>query len=491
LRIGGLASGIDTDSIISNMMKANRIPLTKIVQKKQYLDWQVNDFRTVNRQLNDFSNMTWDKLLNPMTTGFRQKTVEISSPEDVSIKSLSSSGEFSGTLQIHQLAKNATMQSGEITGAMGNPDIPLANLEGSTMTINAVNKDGDMDEKTITVTSTDTLKSVLDRINKETGVNAFFDSSTGKIALSAKNSGAAGFTVQGDLAKGLGLTTDETAVVAALGGQDASFTLNGLDMTRSSNTFEVNGFEFTLKVANKTDITFSSAAAVDDIFDTVKNFVDEYNKMIEELNKKIREPKYRSYHPLSAEEKADMKENEIKLWEEKAMSGTLRNDPTITNMLTQMRSALMGAVGPAGEEGRPTLSSIGITTSKDYLDHGKLKIDEAALKKAISEDPSKVEEMFTKSSKNQEEQGFAVRLRSIVDASRKTVTNKAGNIGDANDTFTLGRTLKDMDKQIERFEERMKIVENRLWKQFTAMEQAINRANAQSAQLMNALGGGM
>ena len=89
---------------------------------------------------------------------------------------------------------------------------------------------------------------------------------------------------------------------------------------------------------------FSSAPDTDKIFDSVVKFVDEYNKLIEDLNKQIREPKYRDFQPLSAEQKKDMKEKEIEQWEEKAKSGTLRNDSTISSMLTQMRTALMGSV---------------------------------------------------------------------------------------------------------------------------------------------------
>ena len=96
-----------------------------------------------------------------------------------------------------------------------------------------------------------------------------------------------------------------------------------------------------------TTVTFSSAPDTDKIFDSVTKFVDEYNKLIEDLNKQIREPKYRDFQPLSAEQKKDMKEDEIKQWEEKAKSGTLRNDSTISSMLTQMRTALMGTVGGA------------------------------------------------------------------------------------------------------------------------------------------------
>lgn len=99
--------------------------------------------------------------------------------------------------------------------------------------------------------------------------------------------------------------------------------------------------------------------------------------------------------------------------------------------------------------------------------------------------------MLGKSGENEEDRGLVGRLRTAIDDTRKVITARAGNAGAVNDTFTLGRTLKQMDSQIERFQTRMQQVEDRYWKQFTRMEMAIQRANAQSAQLMSAFGGMM
>ena len=46
MRISGLASGMDTESMIRDMMNAHRIPLDKITQKKQYVEWQLDDYRS-------------------------------------------------------------------------------------------------------------------------------------------------------------------------------------------------------------------------------------------------------------------------------------------------------------------------------------------------------------------------------------------------------------------------------------------------------------
>ncbi|MBO0588423.1 flagellar filament capping protein FliD [Sporosarcina sp. E16_8] len=501
MRISGLASGMDTEKMVTDLMNAHRIPLDKITQKKQYLEWQLDDYRTTNRQLFDFSKKTFDTMI--LSTSFSAKTVNISSPNDVAIRNMGSTSDFSGSIKVTRLAKNATMQSAPITNKNTIPpnsnkvsdeqfakstlaDLGITETE---ITINAIDKDGKMSSEAVKLIfdpKIDTLKTVLDKINKETGVTAFFDSSTGKIAMTAKNSGvdnsdtAGGKSIEimGKLAESLGIPKSSTD------GMNAEFTLNGLEnMERSSNTFQVNGFEFTLKQVTADGappVTFSSAPDTNKIFDSVTKFVDEYNKLIEDLNKQIREPKYRDFQPLSAEQKKDMKEDEIKQWEEKAKSGTLRNDSTISSMLTQMRTALMGTVGS------DTLKSLGISTSKDYTANGKLVIDEAVLKKAISDDPNKVHEMFSKDDANVDNQGFARRLRTIVDKTQTSIAQRAGKTGAVNDTFSLGRSLKEMNSQIERFEARLKTMESRYWKQFSAMETAINRANSQSASLMNA-----
>lgn len=485
MKISGLATGMDTESIIKDLMNANRIPLDKITQKKQYLQWQLDDYRATNRKLFDFSQKTFDTMI--LSTSFSQKTVSTSAPDDVSIKNMGSTSDFSGTIKITQLAGNATWQSnGEIKfGENQSEDSTLKALgiDGTSLTINTVDANGKMttDAKPLKFEETDTLKTVLDRINKETGANAFYDSHTGKIAMTAKNSGKGDIVVTGDLGANLGLNAGTETP-----GQNAKFIYNGLLTERSSNTFQINGMEVTLKAANDKDITFSSAPETEKIFDTVVKFVDEYNKLIEDLNKQVREPKYRDFHALSAEQKKEMTDKDIELWEEKAKSGTLKNDSDITSMLSKMRTALMGAVGKDG----PTLKDIGITTSKNYLDNGKLVINEAELKKAITEDPNKVHELFAKDGKTDaSENGFARRLRMIVDDSQKVIAKRAGKVGDVNDTFTLGRNMKDMDKQIDRFEERLKQVESRLWKQFNAMESAIQRLNSQSASIMSSFGG--
>lgn len=515
MRVSGLASGMDTEQIIKDMMTANRIPLDKITGKKQYLEWQLDDYRGVNRQLFDFSQNTFSNMI--LSKNFSAKNVSVSMPDAVAVKNLNSTSDFSGTIDIHQLAKNATMQGGHLEGDIKGTT-QLKDIPGYTgekiIKVRAIDQNGELGEiKELKFAETDTINSVIKKINDETGVNAFFDEFSGRIAMTAKNSGAIkgdetapGIVIQGKLGEVLKLDAsknDEMAQdadkVTSTLGQNAKFTFNGLQTERSSNTFQINGFEVNLKQvtspldkdggvieAERKTVSFNSSPDTDKIFDSIVKYVDDYNKLIEDLNKQIREPKYRDFQPLSAEQKKDMKEKEIELWEEKAKSGTLRNDSDISSLLTKMRTALMGSVNGM------SLKDIGITTSAAYTENGKLVIDEDKLKEAIAKDPSKVHDLFSfdagkdaDPSKN----GLARQLRKAVDDAQSAIKDRAGSTGSVNNTFTLGKNLESMNKQIERFEERLKTTENRLWKQFTAMEMAIQRANSQSMSLMNAFGG--
>ncbi|WHT47914.1 flagellar filament capping protein FliD [Sporosarcina thermotolerans] len=231
----------------------------------------------------------------------------------------------------------------------------------------------------------------------------------------------------------------------------------------------------------------SAPPDTDKIVESVVKFVDDYNKLIEELNEKIREPKYRNFQPLSDEQKKDMKEKEIELWEEKAMSGTLRNDPTIASLLTNLRQLMSSQVETSNGE-FISLKKIGIEPIKDFKENGKLAINEDDLRKAITENPNQVYELFAKSATDTDKGGIAIQFRKTMDGFNAVISEKAGTTGTVSDNFAMGRSLKSMNQQIDRFEDRLKMMEDRYWRQFTAMEKAIQKANAQSANMMNMFG---
>jgi flagellar hook-associated protein 2 len=103
------------------------------------------------------------------------------------------------------------------------------------------------------------------------------------------------------------------------------------------------------------------------------------------INGKLSEERYRKFPPLTEEQKKDMSENDIKLWEEKAKSGLLRSDPLLDRIVRDLRYAVSSSVAGLPKE-MNSLSAIGITTG-DWREKGKLHINEDKLRDAIAKDP--------------------------------------------------------------------------------------------------------
>ncbi|KMY51830.1 flagellar hook-associated protein 2 [Peribacillus loiseleuriae] len=501
VRVSGLASGMDIDELVKSMMQAARVPMDKLTQKKTYSEWQRDDYRSMNTALLELDTLIRDGI--GKQASFIKKTVTVSNPNALSIKNVNSTSDFSGTIIVKNLATAATMQSNGET-AISDPTAKLlaADSTEEIIKIQSINKDGVLGKEIeVKITADDTLDSIIQKINSTTDVTAFYDKNTQRMSFTAKYSGnvkdkennveiklsSTGSFVSTTLKMDADNVTAKDASRGTTG-EDAKVVYNGLEINRNSNTFTLNGAEFTLKDAKPSEtITFSSKADVDAILDTVTKFVEKYNELIEKIKGKTSETKYRSFAPLTAEQRKGLSEDEIKLWEEKAKSGTLKNDSTLKSLLTTMRSSLYTSVSKLN--GVNSLSKLGITTTSNYLDGGKLTIDEDKLRAAISEDPNAIYDLFMKEDSKKDgsetgEMGLARRLRANLKASMATITEQAGKAGSLNNNFTIGKSLNSLETRISAFEAKLTKLETRYYNQFTAMEKAIQRANSQSASLM-------
>ncbi|WP_431029195.1 flagellar filament capping protein FliD [Lysinibacillus sp. LZ02] len=248
-------------------------------------------------------------------------------------------------------------------------------------------------------------------------------------------------------------------------------------------------------------VTMTSTTNVDDMMTKIKEFVNTYNGLIKDFTDQTKQSKYRDYAPLTDEQKEDMSENEIKLWEEKAKSGLLRNDALIREGLSNMRS-LVYESNPALKDSKyNTLFSIGITTSKNYNEGGTLEIDENKLRAALEADPDAVEKLFKNSEGKKEDtiqveengvsvtktvdtRGYLEKLRESMKSFEISIEKKAGRSTMTDAEYALGKSLIDTESRIDTWKRKLEMVEARYWKQFGAMESAINKANQQSAMFM-------
>lgn len=356
--------------------------------------------------------------------------------------------------------------------------------------------------------STDSLNNLMNKVNNSSvGINMLYDSFSDKITMTRTETGkfnnppespsytgtpVSDIQTSGDLLNNVLKFNDSNSTIE-IDGKNAEFDINGLSTYRNSNTFEMNGVTFTLKQATNsaTPVTITVNNDGDKVFDNIKAMVDQYNKLIDQVQGKLNEERDRNYPPLTDDQKEQLSDKQQEQWEAKAKSGLLRGDTTLSSALTQMRSSFYQSVqNPNVAAAFNQLASIGITTSPDYTQGGKLQINEAQLKKAIETDPSSVENLFRGTGDTTSSKGIAQRLYDNVTNSINALNDKAGKTYSTNKQFAIGRSLDDVNSQISAFNDKLSKIEDRYYAQFTAMEQAIQKNNQQASYLQQYFAGG-
>lgn len=534
IRFGGLASGMDTDSIVKQLMQSERIKVDKFTQQKILKQWQQTEYNSMNKLMANFiidtrkkleltrttssgamlprgiDSVTWAKSATSSNTSAFDVTATASAPSGVS------------TLKVNNLAKGASLSSDSDIG------FDSTTLVSSVMSLDDIAAGIMINGKHIELTAEDTLGTVAGKIRTTTGLNANYDATADRFFMSTKTTGATSeISFGGDTASAeVNTATDNfvslikmTSLMPSDGskkvtGEDAEIEYNGgAPISYSSNNISINGLNLTLKATTNGEETIRTDTNVDGAYNKIKEFVDEYNKLIDVFNAKLSEKTYRDFPPLTDEQKKEMSETDIKLWEEKAKSGLIRNDSTINNMLSKMREELYEQV-----EGAGAIYEFGITTG-NWRENGKLQIDENKLKDALRNDSEKVLNTLFKTSTlpesttdpqaikdRMQDTGAFIRIYDNMIGGIKDIVAKSGPGSES----TLLRSIKsnilvdyvtkgskslidsaigDIDKRIDRENQRLMTIEQRYWKQFTAMEQAMSQMNSQSSWLSQQFGG--
>lgn len=354
------------------------------------------------------------------------------------------------------------------------------------------------------------LETVLNDINSNTeaGVSVSFSKTTNQFVFTAKETGAGGrVEIGGELGERLFGKVNVTDKDHYTAGQDAKFTatINGqkMEFSRSSNTFDLDGMSITLNGTfevkdGETPVTFSSKTDTDKIIDVVKTMVEDYNAIVSEVKKAYSDmPLEKSdgsrYKPLTDEDKADMTESEIKAYEEKAKTGILFMDRDLSSLYSALRSA----VAPGGSDGS-FLRSIGIKTSyEDGLT--TLSLDENALHEALEQNPDQVKDAFTKSKENgAASDGLMASIQKVTDryaattgATKGILIEKAGSKYSPSAALnnTLLEQMKDIDKQVDKWQAKMSDKVDYYTNKFTQLEMLIAQMNSQSSSLAGMMGG--
>lgn len=486
MRLAGLASGMDVDAMVAKLMKAQRLPLDKLNKQKQLVEWKREGYREISSKFITFSNTTLMNL--SLTSSTQTKKAEVTGTSGILTASATGAAS-TGSLDIsvQELAKAASAVS--VTGIGNKPGSTLISDLSSETKITINNTD-------IAIEPTDTIDSMISKINnsKEVGVTAIYDPTLGKLSLTNKTTGAdAQLSFSGDIISKFNLGTPSV-------GKNAELTVNGISIEQSSNRFTLNGVEISLTgvhtagQSSKIEVTQDT----DKIVDNVKQFITAYNEILAALNSKSDEEKYMKFTPLTDEQKEDMTEDQIKLWEGKAKSGLLKNDSILKQAIAEMRSAIIEDID-LGNGKKINLAELGITTGT-WTEKGKLYLDEDKLKAALASDPTIVAGAFSSgkiSSSNITQRydstdGIFTRLRKISSYSLESMAQKAGTSktnSDLNASFLatslMGVELRNIDNRITTMNSLMSRKETQYFKQFTAMEVAINKYNSVSSSLMS------
>lgn len=342
--------------------------------------------------------------------------------------------------------------------------------------------------RNILVKGNESLNQVTNRVNSaDLGLSMMYDSFSDQLSLRRTETGD--YSDGNDIFISGALMTDvlqfnEEAHYTE--GQNAKFTINGLDTERHTNNFQIDGVTFQLKQTfdaieeNISPVSINVTNDSEAVFENIKEFVETYNTLIDEINKKVNEPFHRDYSPLTDEERESLTEKQQEDWEEMARSGLLRRDSILQSLLSTMRTDFYSPVNNDAAGSINQLAQIGITTTNNYMEGGKLEINEAKLKEAIESDPSGVENLFRGDGNEYGEKGIARRLTDSINQTMDRIYERAGRATATNHQFTLGRNLNDIEQQMDRFEDRLGQIEDRYWRQFTAMEKAMQQANSQA-----------
>ena len=450
-------------------------------------------------------NITEDSIISALETEVSQKFggyVKVNTAEVDGAKNISLAVDFNGESghELKVTGSNAMalgLNPGTSTRISTSSKLSELGLTGDAFSF-------EINGEKFEFTAESTIADVISAVNKsDAGVKLSYSSISDSFSIEATESGSKyGINITetsgGFLSKIFGSENFENGVLkqdAVTKGTDAIVSINGNEFSRTSNNFTIEGV--TLQLTEVSQAKYDAAGNVigyeetkvtterntEAIFDTIKSFVEDYNKMIEKLNGYVTaDPTYRKYAPLTDAQRDEMTESQIEKWEEKSKQGLLYGDSTIRTFLQNMRSALY----TRSDTSSIALYNIGIETSSNKEDRGKLVIDEEALKKALSENIEEVEKLFVG------ENGLSEKLTNIMD---KTAKVSAGSPGElvrlagakelkaTQTNSTLAYELKRIDDRISLLNTRYNKEKDRYWKQFNAMETIISNYSSQSAYL--------
>lgn len=468
INIMGSYSGIDM-TVIDQLVEAERAKGVKFTNQKQKIEREKNAWKDINTRLDSLFNKL-DTLTKKET--FESRTVSSNVKESTSLSVVAGENAAVGQyrVQVQQLATSTRLTGGKIDTESIYDEL---NLSGEFSFI----VDGEAEPFTIQIDSKDSLRDVTNKINEltaDSGIQASVVDN--RLVLTDMNMGESSIKVQIDgdgIATGLGFNEQTESV----SGQSAIFTIDGLTIERNSNTIDdvVEGLTFKLSNVHQGSdneiITIGSDT--EKITTAVKDFVEQYNSLMDQISSQM-----------------DVGDPTL----EDNKTGALTGDGALMRLQSGLRSLMTRNLEGDFSGEFKSIEDLGITLDRD----GVASFDEAKFNEALQNDPANVARFFYTQERVSEtviedgeevtksklqKNGMSELMKNFIDT---YISSSTGIISTKNETYD--KMLKDINEQIDTFNERVDKKRDRYIKQFTALDIAMMQAQSQLDYLYSQIG---
>ena len=457
--ISGLASGLDTSTIISELMSIEQEPQTQLQQKITIEQARQTALSNVASSLTSLQSAA--QALGDVSTWGDVQTVTSSDTSRVDVIRTGGAAAGSYDVTVDSLASAQQLaQTGTITKAAADDVLHVKVGSGDTVDVN--------------IASGDSLQTIADKINGSSGIGVYAtiskdQSGNDQLVLSGKKTGSANtISVTSDktLASDLGFTQK-------LAASDAHYKLNGTALTSASNVVSnaIVGVQLTLKgkTSQTESITIGEPSAnTSTITGAVQTFVNAYNSTLSLVIGDLNEQKV--VNPTTDADR---------------VKGCLQGDTTLTQVLDKLRSAVTDPT-----DGRPVsasmLSQVGVSTgaasgtakpNEDSIS-GYLTLDSDALASSLAGSLDNVKALFTNATGKYNSEGLSQRLGDILNSYTADQTGSLSSYIDSEGTL-----ITSMQQESSDMDQRLQLRQQQLQSQFTNMETALSSLQAQSSWL--------
>ena len=447
--ISSTGSSLDIESIVSKLMALERQPLDRLATKEADYNSKLSAYGSIKGALSSLQTAS-----TSLSSSFSANSASVSDATVLTASASSTAAAGSYSLSVTQLAKFHTVRSN-------------TNYAATTDTFNtgslAISINGGAAVNVAIDGSNNTLAGIRQAINDASaGVTATIinDGTTNRLVLSSKTSGSVGainVTVTDDGSGGSHALAelDSVNLIQTQPADDANVTINGIAITRSSNTITdaIEGVTLTLTKGTLAAPGVATLTVARDTAGTtaaVASFVKAYNDSIGLL-------KTNSSYDAATKKGA-----------------VLSSDGTVRSLQSQLSALVQTTVtGIAGSIS--SLSDIGIAVQAD----GTLASDSTKLAAALADPGKDVAALFTQTNSGNE--GIAVRFNAVLE----TIVGFGGTI--ATRTDGIGSSIKDISKNRDLLNSRLTQIEARYRRQFAALDALVGKLNQTSNFLTQAL----